>query len=198
MTITSVVNRKPKPTLIILPPPATEEIIEKVLTTKATSTTSTTISSPIITTKKQILTTVQPKEENEIIKIIPRLNTISTTIADEDVEEMPRVTTNLIQKVDDELEEHLSPPIVIKTNMITERIVKQPTNNSKTIWITVGVMAAIVAILIIAIGFVKLRRTYFLRGIQCSGVNGDSQSDVRFLTSEEALDFRLAYADDDE
>lgn len=133
--------------------------------------------------------TIAPRnDENEIIKIV-RLTTVKPN--ESDMGEVPPVT-DLIEQIDRELEEHLSR----KTNEITERIVKEKQQPSlRLIWVVVGVIATVVVVLATAILIIRKRSYLFVRGMRCSGASGDSQSDVRFLTSDEVLDFRLARSD---
>lgn len=174
-------------------------------------TTTTTETTPIITkpislilntnatTVNRILSTVTTddtqQENNEIVTII-RTAVVTTTKTPEDFNEISHqpaddVTITLMKKVDEELKQELSPPTdVLKTNMVTERIVKQ-TVSVKTIWIVVGVLIATVTLLLLAVVFVKMRNSYLF----FNNMHSSSQSDVRFLASDEALDFTLAYTD---
>lgn len=182
--------------LTILTEPTTEIVVEK-KQPSTTQKTTTTIAAPIPKTKKTLkpIATPNPDEENEIIKIHRPAPPIK------DFAEPPRLTTEpeeeLIEEVDRQLEAHLSP---IKG---TQQIVKEASREGGAgfVWIVVGVAGAVVATLLLAV--VAVRRAYAagrclgIGGMKRSGVGGDSQSDVRFLTSDEVLDFRLAHAGDD-
>lgn len=188
-TTTAATTKKPKPVIVVLTQATTEKIVERTRpsTTPARQTTR-------ATTKKTVVKTTKPNAENEIIKIV-RLTTaaVSTmTGVKSDVVEVPKVTEPF-EQVDEELMRHLSP-----SNQMTGRISGKPPVSTHVFWIVLGVAAAVVVVLIVAV-VVARRRRYFFRVRCAGGFNGaDSQSDVRFLTGDEVLDFRLARGDRDD
>lgn len=188
---------------IIMHPPTTEAVIEKkiaktptVPSTTEPTTTSTAV--PTTATKtKTTSTTIAPATTYKIIILKPRKEyavVVSATTIAADYGEVPtKQEKEMASENDDQFEHHLSPSVV---STVKEQRVKEHRSGMTILGVVAGVAGCLVIVLLA--GIVAIRR--YRAGYCARRMNaaGDSQSDVRFLTSDEVLDFRLAHADDDD
>lgn len=174
----------PRPTLKILKPPTTPEIVRKLL--------------PPTKTPASKITFVKPKKPNKAIAeddvAMPALpseeesNDINTHF--EDVQEKEEFVEKIAGEKDYPLKIHEADKVgEFKTDFIQAQ---QDTSHSTLVLIVIATVCTVV-LLGFGVGVVWTKvKLIRLRGrrITTSG-QGDSQSDVRFLTADEVLDFGL-------
>ncbi|XP_018336528.1 zonadhesin [Agrilus planipennis] len=174
------------PTLKFLTPPPTQPIIQKLPKTaktkvKVTKTPSTTAAILKTTSSKPTLSTQQTKT-NDIVTL-PTKKAVTFTLKED-------------EKQSDDENNKESDEVFSGENTKLAKIINENSKPAETKFTMPLILSITIIILIVCI--VLLIRRYSVTG--CRKMNrfkssGDSQSDVRFLTSDEQLDFTLASPD---
>lgn len=182
--------------------PSTEEIIVRKIVPKNKT-------KDANTTEKSINKPIHDPSENDVVKKIPNTKTkfgdsdmvpmATQTIGDRDDDAIVFVTTPKTMTtfyktdVEKELKRHFQEPEGVKQKIIINKEEK----SSKLIMIAGGAVCVSVAVvfLLLVIKRRALASCIRMRKMRNSA-NGDSQSDVRFLTGDEVLNFTLASAHD--
>lgn len=158
-------------------------------------------------TEKSINKPMHDPSENDVVKKIPdtkikfgdsdMVPMATNTIREDDAivfVTTPKIKTTFYKTdVEKELKMHLQDPEGVKQKII----IKKEEKSSKMIMIAGGAVCVFVAVLFLVLVIKRraLASCVRMRKMRNSA-NGDSQSDVRFLTGDEVLNFTLASAHD--
>ncbi|KAF2882874.1 hypothetical protein ILUMI_23386 [Ignelater luminosus] len=187
------------PTLVFLTPTTPELIVQRIKSTLMTSTTSTSTStmSTTATTPKAVKKVTKSATTPGIIDEILTLPEVNED--DVDITYFPSVYTTAKQQVSNSLPIKQSPndiKVLSSNSKSMQKIIKnKPATNTKLIIILVVASVSFILFTILSGIFVvrRYRRFGCRNRRKMYGSSSDSQSDVRFLTSDEILDFNLAY-----
>lgn len=176
---------------LVFEPITTEEIIRKVMAkTTATVGPKKVVLVPIHYPKKPFMRKPVTLKYDDVISV-PKQTTTGAT-------EIFSPTPKLMANLDSEFEKHMHGHFV-NSETLKERIVIENDQPRSKFLITLVAGLGFVSFCIISVILIVKRHSIMhclrMRKFRNSS-NGDSQSDVRFLTSDEALDFRLARATD--
>lgn len=196
-TLTPDLRARKIPTLVFLTPTTPELIVQKIRSTLMTSTTSTstTTMSTTIPTPKMVKKVTKSATTPEIIDEILTL----PEVKEDDKTYFPPMYTTAKQQDSSPLPIKQSPngiKVLSSNSKNMQKIIKdKPVTNTKLIIILVVASISFVLFTILSGIFIvrRYRRFGCRNRRKMYGSSSDSQSDVRFLTSDEILDFNLAY-----
>ncbi|KAK5638374.1 hypothetical protein RI129_012669 [Pyrocoelia pectoralis] len=185
----------PKPTTTPLTKGTTIKRTSTAVPTTTTTTRTTTTTTAASTKPKTSTTKFVPTVPNvEKTKIPPRSTTNAPPLPIDEIITIPTLPNDIEEIF------NFTPGISLITSNVNKnplnKEVEEPLVGNRTIIIIGAIFAIILAVTVLVTIIVRRYRFIGCRLNKMKNSTSDSQSDVRFLTSDEILNFNLAYSDD--